>query len=705
MPGLPRLTAEQRAIVEAPLGARLWLDAPAGYGKTTAAVERTLALLERGVPGNQVLVLLPQRGLAEPYETALSAPLAAAGGSVVTATIGGLARRMLDLFWPLAAPLAGFAHPDQPPVFLTLETAQVYIARLVRPLLDEQGYFSSVVLDRNRLYSQVLDNLNKAALVGFDHREIGARLTAAWQGDPAQAHIYADAQECASLFRRYCLENNLLDFSLQVEIFMRHLWTHPLVRQHLVETYRHLVVDNLEENPPVAIDVLRDWLPVCESALLIFDQDAGYRVFLGADPAQAETLRPLCDVHSQFTRSLVTPPALAALAPALAAALHTGGSPGALTVPLPVLETGLQFEFRRFYPDMLDWVSDQIAGLVAEGLPPSEIAVLSPILSDALRFALMHRLEQRGIPVRSHRPSRALREEPAAQALLTLAAIAHPHWGVRPTSFDFAYALLKSIAGLDLVRAQLLARIVYPSPSKPLVLSPFELIKPEMQDRLTFRLGQRYERLRRWLEDYTVSEPQPLDHFLSRLFGEALSQPGFGFHSDFDSARVTADLIESVQKFRWVIESVPAPAGDSEPVGQQYLRMVQDGVLAAQYLSGWQAYPEEAVYMAPATTFIMQNRPVQVQFWLDAGSRGWYERIEQPLTQPYVLSRSWAPGALWTLADEEQVNRQSLTNLALGLLRRCSWRVYLGLSELDEHGYESRGPLLRAIDRLLRQAS
>ena len=30
---------------------------------------------------------------------------------------------MLDLFWPLAAEAASFAHPEQPPVFLTLETA------------------------------------------------------------------------------------------------------------------------------------------------------------------------------------------------------------------------------------------------------------------------------------------------------------------------------------------------------------------------------------------------------------------------------------------------------------------------------------------------------------------------------------------------------------------------------------------------------
>ncbi len=80
--------------------------------------------------------------------------------------------------------------------------------------------------------------------------------------------------------------------------------------------------------------------------------------------------------------------------------------------------------------------------------------------------------------------------------------------------------------------------------------------------------------------------------------------------------------------------------------------MVQAGVIAAQYLGGWRLEAEAAVLLAPAYTFLMANRPVEVQFWLDVGSRGWAERLYQPLTHPYVLSRAWQPGRLWTDADE-----------------------------------------------------
>ncbi|MEA3340282.1 MAG: AAA family ATPase, partial [Chloroflexota bacterium] len=268
------LSDHQRALVERPIERKLFLAGPAGTGKTTAGVERLLHLLEEGVPGDSILVITPQRTLAAPYYDALRRATVRPGGQVTVLTVGGLAQRTVDLFWPLVVEEAGFGHLEDAPTFLTLETAQYYMARLVRPLL-EQGYFETITIDRNRLYSQILDNLNKAAVVGFPHTEIGARLKSAWGGEQSQRRIYDEAQECAALFRRYCLAHNLLDFSLQLEVFIKHLWTMPLCRNYLLETYSHLIADNVEEDTPVAHDLLRDWLPHYRSALLIHDREAG----------------------------------------------------------------------------------------------------------------------------------------------------------------------------------------------------------------------------------------------------------------------------------------------------------------------------------------------------------------------------------------------------------------------------------------------
>jgi len=788
------LADHQRALIERPIENRIFLEGPAGTGKTTAGVGRLLHLLDSRVRARAILVLVPQRTLATPYYEALRCPTVRAGGQVTISTVGGLAQQAVDLFWPLIAEEAGFGQPDQPPTFLTLETAQYYMARLVRPLLD-QGYFETVTINRNRLYSQIIDNLNKAAVVGFPHTQIGQRLKAAWGGELSQRRIYDEAQACAIRFRKYCLAHNLLDFSLQVEVFINHLWSHPLCRDYLLTRYTHLIVDNVEEDTPVAHDLLSEWLPHCQSALLIYDREAGYRRFLGADPQNAYTLKQLCQEEAAsltevaFTESYVTSPDLRAFGNQLARSFNRPAE-----APLPEAGMGsgdvraaLAYEYHRYHPQMLDWVASEIAGLVHEqDVPPGEIVVLAPFLTDALRFSLMNRLELLGVPARSHRPSRALREEPATQCLLTLAAIAHPQWGICPSRFDVAYALMQAIDGLDLVRAQLLAQIVYRVKDKAPTLSSFDQINPDMQERITFVLGGRYEDLRAWIEDYIAgsqaslprafpeSAPSPVpgatlrqaqdsafagvaslatppgtgaesvfkgypgdlpkmgrgavefDHFLSRLFGEVLSQAGYGFHRSYDAGEVAANLIESVQKFRWATNAASPPSrglpplggiegghGESKPLGQEYVEMVQDGVVAAQYIRSWQLQPQDAVLLAPAYTFLMSNRPVDYQFWLNAGGRGWWERLYQPLTHPYVLSRHWPPAGsgrrtsranvVWSDDDEFETRQDALYRLTLGLIRRCRRKIYLGLSELGEQGYEQQGPLLQAIQRVLRR--
>ena len=704
----------QRALIERPIESKIFLEGPAGVGKTTVGVGRLLHLLDSGVLAQSVLVIVPQRTLATPYYEALRRPELAAGGQVTILTVGGLAQRMVDLFWPLIAEEAGFGQPDRPPTFLTLETAQYYMAHLVSPLLD-QGYFETVTIDRNRLYSQILDNLNKAAVVGFPYTQIGERLKAAWGGESSQKRIYDEAQACAIRFREYCLAHNLLDFSLQFEVFLRYLWPLSMCRNYLLGRYVHLIVDNLEEDTPVAHDLLSEWLPHCQSALLIYDREAGYRRFLGADPQSAYPLKRLCHEEVAFTESTVTSPDLRAFGYELARSLNRPSETASGDV-----RAVLAYEYHRYHPEMLDWVAGEIFGLVHEqDIPPGEIVVLAPFLTDALRFSLMNRLEREGVPVRSHRPSRALREEPATRCLLTLAAIAHPQWGICPSRFDVAYALMQAMDGMDLVRAQLLAEIVYRVKDDTPTLSSFDQINPDMQERITFVLGGRYEKLRNWIEDYIASSqaplpasegdgergrgwgPMELDHFLSRLFGEVLSQAGYGFHRNYDAGEVAANLIESVQKFRWVAGGEAVEEG--KPLGQEYIEMVQDGVVAAQYIRSWQLQLEDAVLLAPAYTFLMSNRPVDYQFWLNAGGRGWWERLYQPLTHPYVLSRHWPSGEVWTDADEFETRQEALYRLTLGLIRRCRRKIYLGLSELGEQGYEQQGPLLQAIQRVLRR--
>lgn len=364
-------------------------------------------------------------------------------------------------------------------------------------------------------------------------------------------------------------------------------------------------------------------------------------------------------------------------------------------------ERPFSMQIHKFYPQMIEGVVERIAELVEAGTPPGEIAVLAPLLGDSLRFELMERLDERGIRAVSHRPSRALRDEPAARAMLTLMALAYPEWGAHPPVLDVVDALQQVIGPLDPVRAWLLAQIVY-RPGRG--LSSFDAIKPGMQERISYRAGEQFEHLRTWLGAFAEDAPSsPPDHFFSRLFGEVVSQPGFGFHEDLEAGRVIAELVESARNFRQVL--YPDGADDWREPGFEYYTLVQEGLLAATYLSSWRLAREDAVFLAPAYTFLMRGRVVDYQFWLDVGSSVWWERLEQPLTHPYVLARNYPADQMWTDDLEFYARRDALRRLVLGLVRRCRKELVLAICDLGESGYEQRGPLLQIVQRLVPPAA
>ncbi|MCA9907224.1 MAG: UvrD-helicase domain-containing protein [Anaerolineae bacterium] len=687
------LIKKQQEIANAHFDSTVFVEGVAGTGKTIAAIERIKSLIKSGVSADSILVLTPQATLALPYRTALRRSRVKTAADVHTETLGSLAFRMVDLFWPLLPKelnLRGRPH------FLKLEMVQYYMTRLVEPEIRRQDYFNSVHISRNRLYTQIVDNLNKAALVGFPYDQIGERLKSAWQGDVEQAYIYDYAQASASLFREMCLKYNMFDFSLQVGLFVDYLWQQKPVRAYMTKKYRHLIVENVEEDTPATHDLLRDWLPVCDSAVLLYDKDGGFRRFLGADRDNALLLKDICSERVELDRGRVMSPDVEAFQ--IAIAPHLGEKDGATPPKNGDPRAAIVYsQDTRYQPQMIDWAVEHIASLVHDqGVSPREIVVLSAFLPDALRFSLQSRLDERQVPSRTHRPSRALREEPAARALLTLARLAHPDWGMKPSKYDVTYALTAAIADLDLVRARLLTDILYRDGR----LLPFERIsEAQMQSRVTFDLGKRYDILRAWLDTYISTLALPLDASFSKLFGEVLSQPKFGFHKRFDAANAAANLIDSAREFRQAVGEIEPDV----PAAPEYVRMVDAGVIANLYIRDWEADKQDAVLIAPAYTFLLYNQPIDYQFWLNIGSSGWGQRLNQPLTQPYVMSRQWTLGDKWTDKLAVEADQKTLARLVAGLIRRCRKGIYLGYSEYGEQGLEQRGPLLMAVQNMLRR--
>lgn len=697
------------------LSRKLFLEGAAGTGKTTYAVNHLRAWLESGISPDQILILVPQITLARPYQLALH-QWEFNGGAPHILTLAGFARQAVSAYWSAIADQYGF-DPDREPTFLNIETAQYFMARFALPRIHEgQFSISEVSVATPRIISQVIDNLNRAALMRFPLDDVAARLINAWGSRTSNRKaIYERVRDLAAEFREHCVQNNLLDFSLTIELFHESILPRADFAEFMADRFAYLLADNIEEDTPASHDFVAWLLPALRGALIIYDNDGGVRTFLGADPDYAySTLRELCDNHGELTQSRVMSPAVNAFGAALNRIIGTRHDPSMQADADPRM--AFQWQINRFYPQMIEWVADKITELIAQNVPARQIAVVSPYVGDSLRFTLGDLLRKRGINLFTHRPSRALNDDPVTRALLTLTLIAHPEWidgeNVQaPPKKDVADTLALVVGGLDPLRARLLTEIVYQTKrgenghTIP-TLSTFARIKPDMQARISYTCGARYDQLREWLESYRAQLEYeggvPLDHFLRRLFGEVLAQPNFGFFADLESGRVAAQLIASAQAFRKAL--FPGAEQDWTQAGREYLSLVSQRLLPALFAQNWEEEEADAVFLTPISTFLLRNRVVDYQFWLDIGGSGWSERIEQPLTHPYVLRRTYQADQMWTDEHETEVQNAALYRNTIGLLRRCRKQVYLGVADLNEGGFEGRGLLLKVLNQVLRRA-
>ena len=61
-----QLTEQQTAIIQTPSWSKLFLEGPAGAGKSTVGIARMIQFIQSGVWPSSILVMVPQRSLASP---------------------------------------------------------------------------------------------------------------------------------------------------------------------------------------------------------------------------------------------------------------------------------------------------------------------------------------------------------------------------------------------------------------------------------------------------------------------------------------------------------------------------------------------------------------------------------------------------------------------------------------------------------------
>lgn len=663
-----------------------FLLGPAGTGKSTALQHRLLRLLQQGEPAYTILVLVAEPEHQQTYLNAVHTSGLGPYADLKVTSYNRMAQEMAALFWPLVARPAGFTRPYHPPTFLSYDLAQLLMWHIVGPLLAE-GLFAGLRLRPQQIVSQLLDTLNRAALNGLTLDEAIDRQVVTWVGEAERVRHLQDAAKVVHSFRRSCLDNSLLDLSLVVEVFDTQLVKHPEFHRYFSERYRHLIVDNVEEQTPAGQNFVEQLMNATQTTAIAYDAGGGYKRFLAADPLGANRFRLLSRYTFEFEQSFTSPPALQHVANLVENYLmHTTKPTGEGQGHVVGVVNG------RYRREMIFQLMPLLQKLVVEdGIPPSQIAIITPYLDGALRYNLTHALKQAALPFYFLRRRSSPREEPRIRAWLTWLALAHPDWGIKPSAYDVAEAMTLSIHGLDPSRAAILAERLY-QPEVPLLLPAQEL-----PDRLVERVGAGnlvlVEELRLWLAEQNGRNS--LDTFLHNLFTQLLSQRRFQPTPDLAAAAVCEWLVESAVRLR----RSAAAIGFKTPaeIGAAFIDGINQGLVTADPPDLGDPPDPNGMMISTMYGYLLAGKPVMVQVWLETAEQGWWAIPNQPLSNAFVLAQSRDPAAPWTMAEDGLIRNQLLSRLIRGLVARCSGGIILANCDLDRRGLRQDGPLWRAL--------
>lgn len=663
------------------------LFGPAGTGKSLALQYRLRSLLEAGQSAYTIMVLVAEPEHAQPYLATIEEGGALPFTELIITTYHHLARRMVALFWPMLARAAGFDRPSEPPTFLSYDLGQLLMWRTVSPMLDE-GAFADLTIRPQQIVSQLLDTLNRAALNGLTLEEATSRQVRTWVGEQSHLRHLADAETAAGNFRRVCLENNLLDLSLIVHVFDTHLLKHPEFQRYFSERFRHLIVDNLEEQTPAGFTFISQLMESTKTTALALDEGGGYKRFLAADPKGANDFFNRYQKIMRFDASFTSNPAMRHLSHLVDSSLLGVKEPTHLAG-----EAIIQVIKARYRLEMCRDLARALAQLIRqEGVSPTEVAIIAPYLDGALCYTLTQSLRKEGLPYLLHRRRSRPRDEPLVRAWTTWLVLAHPAWNIVPVSFDVAEAFNLTIAGLDPARAQLVAERLY-DPGGPRLL-PVENLTPDIVDRIGSDKIALIEELRLWLLE-NGSGRHPVDIFLHRLFNSLLATARFQPKPDFNGAAVCDWLVRAAGRLR----RAGKPMGYHTP-GEQGMALIHgiyQGLVASNPPNIGEPADPSGILISTIYGFLLAGRPVQYQVWLETAATGWWDIPRQPLSNAFVIAHGWDPDRPWTMAEDHAIRNELLARIIQGLTSRCSDGIILATSDLDRRGIRQDGPLWRAL--------
>jgi hypothetical protein len=617
------------------------------------------------------------------------------------------ARRELALWWPVveeALTAAGWectkGLSDGEPLFVQGDMAQALLWQATAAYREATGSFEDIRTPSPLWAVQMLDALSGGLEQGLEVPEIGERLVAGW-GHPDEAEKRKHVAPCIAAYLDAMLKWRMLDSGLTRWVFARYLLAAPGYLRYQAENLRVLVVEGLDDWPPLWRSVLQGLCRACPDLSIAggWRRDRGYRT--GGDAtseAFLEEWRFWCgSQRDDGSIAEVAPGIPGARGVGVAVAAGLGYEPAMALTGANALP--LQVETSRTFHGMLEAAS---AAAVEAWSAGQRVALVAPVIQPLIVWWLGRAFEKHDLVFKVSAGTHRLLDFRVVRAAVSLAmlAFAGDRQPAGEWDEDWWFDLLEEVTGLSPHELRdLAARLAVTS-------DLVETLDPDEAG----EAGSGLARLQNWLgtvRTMPVSLGGVYRLALARVLAPATGAFGDPVATGRAWSRVgeLAQLVSAAERFEAADERIGQAwgfEGDRQPGMAGLARRFREFLIRGQYAErAFEGEPPDGreVRLYSASQFGRDRPEADVGIWLDVSSPTWWKPDSRELVNARVLDAGRPLGA-YGLREAQADGDSKLARMLLACAGTVRDRILAFASVSDCEGVEQPGGLLDILEPL-----
>lgn len=604
--------------------------------KTKILTDKYTELLNSGVNASEILVLVQNSTLKNKFiERTLKGLKQDSIEKLQVHSFFSLVYNTITDNWALIENGNPFSNPKILPNLAGLEVSQFILKDIIKSV-QFKGYNSkkSLLHQLLRRYSLIVqNNLND------DDVQLRANILGESFAD--------DAKSALKKFLAKTLQLRDFDYLRQTLVF-----NYVYKNTDYFKNIKYLIVDDGDEVTPVCFDFIKYLAPQLKDVFIAFDRKGASRAgYLSANKLAVweyekifnqEVVKLNSDTKTQED----------------AENIYTNITENKST---PLKYFSIQSPSKR--ASMLDIAINKINELTGKNIPPSEIAIITPIIDEMLKFTLKERLKKHINPVYLS-GSEKLIQNRLVLSVLTILKL-NTRLKDKLSEFDLR-PVLADFLGIPVKYCRKILENF--DENKTFIEQEFPLLE----------YSEKYKKFLALLNKLSDS-------------GDKLSEQVCDIYNEL--AEFSAISPKEITKFNFFIKQLQdfenIFGDDFDTRKEEIITQIENSIISENPYSTLDIEENDLVIGTPQKIIDNQVK-TKYQFWLDVSSDEWIKSDTGPLYNAWVFQQGWSKDE-YTIDDNIELGREKTARI-LRKLTLCAQEEIFALSSLfDGNGVENFG--------------